>query len=174
VVDEELAHLEKILGSQPALGSQVELGILYPKVNNNLYWVAPLLHSGFKWFNNQEGTAGYVMVSATNERDVRLVQNVAGKAIKISTSKALIFRVIFTDMSILMNATIGLADFSFEIDDAGNPYWIITKYKKKLVFGKAIGTLVVDAQSGAMRSYTIAKTQNGSIEFSPWNLSKTN
>jgi hypothetical protein len=26
VVDEELAHLEKILGSQPALGSQVELG----------------------------------------------------------------------------------------------------------------------------------------------------
>jgi hypothetical protein len=29
VVDEELAHLlgEKILGSQPALGSQVELGI---------------------------------------------------------------------------------------------------------------------------------------------------
>jgi hypothetical protein len=25
--------------------------------------------------NNQEGTAGYVMVSATNERDVKLVQN---------------------------------------------------------------------------------------------------
>jgi hypothetical protein len=75
---------------------------LYSKVNNNLYWVAPLLHSGFfKWFNNQEGTAGYVMVSATNERDVRLVQNVAGKAIKIKYQQALIFRVIFTDMSIL-------------------------------------------------------------------------
>jgi hypothetical protein len=29
----------------------------------------------FKWMNNQEGTAGYVMVSATNERDVKLVQN---------------------------------------------------------------------------------------------------
>jgi hypothetical protein len=39
---------------------------------------------------------------------------------------------------------------------------------------KPSGTLVVDAQSGAMRSYTIAKTPNGSIEFSPWNLSKTN
>jgi hypothetical protein len=64
--------------------------------------VAPLLHSVFfKWFNNQEGTAGY-MVSATNERDVRLVQNVAGKAIKIKYQQALIFRVIFTDMSILM------------------------------------------------------------------------
>jgi hypothetical protein len=39
-------------------------------------------------------------------------------------------------MSILMQCHIGLADFSFEIDDAGNPYWIITKYAKKWVFGK--------------------------------------
>jgi len=79
VVDEDLAYLlgEKILGSQPALGSQVELGhFCIQKVGKDLYWVAPLLHSGFfKWMNNQEGTAGYVMVSATNERDVKLVQN---------------------------------------------------------------------------------------------------
>ena len=87
VVDEELAYLlgEKILGSQPALGSQVELGhFCIQKVGEDLYWVAPLLHSGFfKWLNNQEGTSGYVMVSATNERDVKLVQNVGGKEIKI-------------------------------------------------------------------------------------------
>ena len=165
VVDEELAHLlgEKILGSQPALGSQVELGdFCIQKVNNNLYWVAPLLHSGFfKWFNNQEGTAGYVMVSATNERDVRLVQNVAGKAIKIKYQQGAYFQSdIHRHVYFNGNATIGLADFSFEIDDAGNPYWIITKYAKKVGFSgkEAIGTLVVNAQSGAMRSYTIAKT----------------
>jgi hypothetical protein len=35
----------------------------------------------FKWMNNE--TAGYVMVSATNERDVRLVQNIEGKEVKI-------------------------------------------------------------------------------------------
>ena len=165
VVDEELAHLlgEKILGSQPALGSQVELGdFCIQKVNNNLYWVAPLLHSGFfKWFNNQEGTAGYVMVSATNERDVRLVQNVAGKAIKIKYQQGAYFQSdIHRHVYFNGNATIGLADFSFEIDDAGNPYWIITKYAKKVGFSgkEAIGTLVVDAQTGAMRSFTIAKT----------------
>jgi nicotinamide riboside transporter PnuC len=62
---------------------------LYSKVNNDLYWVAPLLHSGFfKWINNQEGTAGYVMVSATNERDVKLVQNIEGKSIKIKYPQA--------------------------------------------------------------------------------------
>ena len=165
VVDEELAHLlgEKILGSQPALGSQVELGdFCIQKVNNDLYWVAPLLHSGFfKWFNNQEGTAGYVMVSATNERDVRLVQDVAGKAIKIKYQQGAYFQSdIHRHVYFKGNATVGLADFSFEIDDSGNPYWIITKYAKKVGFSgkEAIGTIVVDAQSGAMRSYTIAKT----------------
>jgi hypothetical protein len=78
---------EKILGSQPTLGSQVELGNFVSKVNNFNMWVAHLLHSGFKWFNNQEGTAGYVMVSATNERDVKLVQNVG--ILKLSTSRRL-------------------------------------------------------------------------------------
>ncbi|MGZ9676758.1 hypothetical protein [Flavobacterium sp. GNP001] len=165
VVDEELAHLlgEKILGSQPALGSQVELGeFCIQKVNNNLYWVAPLLHSGFfKWFNNQEGTAGYVMVSATNERDVKLVQNVAGKAVKIKYQQGAYFQSdIHRHVYFNGNATVGLTDFSFEIDDAGNPFWIITQYDKKIGFSgkEATGILVVDAQSGAITEYSIANT----------------
>jgi hypothetical protein len=67
---------------------------LYSKVNNDLYWVAPLLHSVFfKWIN-QEGTAGYVMVSATNERDVKLVQNIEGSLLKLNISLRLIFNLI--------------------------------------------------------------------------------
>ncbi|MBB1192817.1 hypothetical protein DNC80_03945 [Flavobacterium sp. SOK18b] len=165
VVDEELAHLlgEKILGSQPALGSQVELGdFCIQKVNNSLYWVAPLLHSGFfKWFNNQEGTAGYVMVSATNERDVKLVQNVAGKAIKIKYQQGAFFQSnIHRHIYFNGNATVGLTDFSFEIDDAGNPFWIVTKYAKKIGFSgkEAIGVAVVNAQTGAIVEYSIGKT----------------
>ena len=165
VVDENLAHLlgEKILGSQPALGSQVELGdFCIQKVNNDLYWVAPLLHSGFfKWLNNKEGTAGYVMVSATNERDVKLVQNIAGSAIKIKYQQGAFFQ---SDIRrhLYFNgfATAGLTDFSFEIDDKGKPYWIVTKYEKKVGFAgnDATGTIVVDAQTGALSEYTIAKT----------------
>ncbi|MDD2675278.1 hypothetical protein DR871_001815 [Flavobacterium petrolei] len=165
VVDEELAHLlgEKILGSQPALGSQVELGdFCIQKVNNNLYWVAPLLHSGFlKWFNNQEGTAGYVMVSATNERDVKLVQSIGGKDIKIKYQQGAYFQSdIHRHVYFNGNATVGLADFSFEIDDAGNPFWIVTKYGKKIGFSgkEATGVIVVDAQSGVINEYSIPKT----------------
>ena len=160
VVDEALAHLlgEKILGSQPALGSQVELGdFCIQKVNNKLYWVAPLLHSGFfKWMNNTAGTSGYVMVSATNERDVKLVQNIDGNSIKIKYQPAAFFQSdIHRHVYFNGYATAGLEDFSFEIDDKGNPFWIITKYAKKVGFSgnDAVGVLVVNAQSGAIQSY---------------------
>lgn len=167
VVDQNLAYLlgEKILGSQPALGSQVELGnFCIQKVGKDLYWVAPLLHSGFfKWINNQEGTAGYVMVSATNERDVKLVQNVGGKDIKIKYQSEAFFGSEL-ERHIYMNgfATVGLTDFTFEIDDVGNPFWVVTKYDKKIGFAgnDATGVVVVDAQTGAMTDYSIDKIPN--------------
>ncbi len=87
VVDQALANLlgDKVLGAQAALGSQVRLGTFnIQKVGTELYWVAPLLHSGFfMWQKNSQGTPGYVMVNATNERDVKLVQEVKGKKVLI-------------------------------------------------------------------------------------------
>ncbi len=165
VVDENLAYLlgEKILGSQPALGSQVELGeFCIQKVKNDLYWVAPLLHSGFfKWLNNQDGTAGYVMVSATNERDVKLVQQIDGKNIKIKYQKNAYFQN-DTKRHLYFNGynNIGLTDFSFEVDDAGKPFWVVTKYTKKIGFSgnDATGVLVVDCQTGEIKEYSIANT----------------
>ncbi|MBC5835278.1 hypothetical protein G6N05_05800 [Flavobacterium sp. F372] len=165
VVDESLAYLlgEKILGSQPALGSQAHLGEFFiQKVNGKLYWIAPLEHSGFfKWLNNKQGTTGYVMVSATNERDVKLVQEVNGKPIFLKYQREAYFGsnlhryLYFNGFN-----TVGLTDFSFEIDDAGTPYWVVTKYKKQVGFSgnDATGVVVVNAQSGEIKEYNIKNT----------------
>lgn len=165
VVDESLAYLlgEKILGSQPALGSQAQLGEFFiQKVNGKLYWIAPLEHSGFfKWLNNKKGTTGYVMVSATNERDVKLVQEVNGKPIFLKYQQEAYFQsnlhryLYFNGYN-----TIGLTDFSFEIDDAGVPYWVVTKYKKQVGFSgnDATGVIVVNAQNGDIKEYNIKNT----------------
>nr|WP_305069955.1 hypothetical protein [Flavobacterium covae] len=165
VVDEDLAYLlgEKILGSQPALGSQVHLGEFYiQKINNKLYWVAPLLHSGFfKWLNNTEGTDGYVMVSATNERDVQLVQNNSGKSIKIKYQpSAYLGDEIRRHIYFNGYTSTGLTDFTFEVDDTGKPFWVVTKYDKKIGFtgNDATGVLVVDAQTGIIKEYAITNT----------------
>jgi hypothetical protein len=165
VVDESLAYLlgEKILGSQPALGSQAHLGEFFiQKVNGKLYWIAPLEHSGFfKWLNNKKGTTGYVMVSATNERDVKLVQEVNGKPIFLKYQQEAYFQsnlhryLYFNGYN-----TIGLTDFSFEIDDTGMPYWVVTKYKKQVGFSgnDATGIVVVNAQNGEIKEYNIKNT----------------
>jgi hypothetical protein len=165
VVDESLAYLlgEKILGSQPALGSQAQLGEFFiQKVNGKLYWIAPLEHSGFfKWLNNKKGTTGYVMVSATNERDVKLVQEVNGKPIFLKYQQEAYFQsnlhryLYFNGYN-----TVGLTDFSFEIDDLGVPYWVVTKYKKQVGFSgnDATGVVVVNAQNGDIKEYGILNT----------------
>lgn len=163
VVDQSLAELlgDKVLGSQSALGSQVTLGTFnIQKVGNDLYWVAPLLHSGFfKWQKNIEGTPGYVMVNACNERDVKLVQEVAGKSIHIKyQSEAYFFDNLERYLYFHSYWNVGLTDYSFEIDDAGIPFWVVTKYKKAIGFGgeEAQGVVIVNAETGEIKEYNLS------------------
>ena len=162
VVDQELAYNlgDKVLGAQSGLGSQVTLGeFTIQKVNDQLYWVAPLLHSGFfKWNKNSAGTPGYVMVNATNERDVKLVQQVGGKSIRIKYQSAAFFGDnLYRHIYMHGHFTEGLTDFTFEIDDKGMPYWVVTKFKKKVGFygSDAVSVLVVNAADGKIVEYAM-------------------
>ncbi|MCX6228685.1 MAG: hypothetical protein NTV75_05865 [Bacteroidia bacterium] len=163
VVDQSLANIlgDKVLGAQPALGSQVRLGTFHiQKVKNELYWVAPLLHSGFfMWYQNELGTNGYVMVNASNERDVKLVQESGGKKIRIKYQPEGYFSD-FLERHLYLNGyyNVGLTDYSFEINDEGVPFWVITKYKKKIGFygEDAVGIVLVNTESGKCEEYGIA------------------
>ena len=165
VVDQSLANLlgDKVLGAQPALGSQVRLGTFnIQKVRNGLYWVAPLLHSGFfMWNQNEEGTNGYVMVNASNERDVKLVQEVNGKKVRIKYQPEAYFND-FLERHLYLSGfyNIGLTDYSFEIDDDGIPYWVVTKYKKTIGFSgeNATGVVLVNTETGKCDEYSIENT----------------
>ncbi|MDG2433493.1 MAG: hypothetical protein P8M54_13655, partial [Flavobacterium sp.] len=57
-------------------------------------------------------------------------------------------------------STVGLTDFSFEIDDEGIPFWVVTKYEKRIGFSgnEAVGVVLVNAQTGATKEYSIATT----------------
>ncbi len=177
VVDESLAEIlgDKVLGSQPALGSQVTLGKFnIQKVKNDLYWVAPLMHSGFfKWQKNSEGTNGYVMVNACNERDVKLVQEVNGKKIRIKyQSEAYFFQNLERYLYFNGYWNVGLTDYSFEIDDEGIPYWVVTKYKKTIGFqgNEAQGVVVLNAQNGDIKEYGIADAPKWVDRIQPANF----
>jgi hypothetical protein len=161
IVDKEVARRlgDKVLGEEPALGSQVYIGDFHiQKVKEDLFWVAPLEHSGFfKWLNNPNGTHGYIMVSATNERDVKLVREINGKPVKIKYQMEGWFSD-YLPRHIYMKGyyNLGLTDYTFEIDDEGNPYWVVTLYKHEIGFSgnNAYAIVVVNASTGAVKKYT--------------------
>ncbi len=164
IVDHNMALKlgSKRIGEDPGLGSRVELGAMdIQQVRGELYWVAPLLHKSFArwWTFSEEGTPGYVMVSAVNPDDVRLVQKIGDTPIHIRYqpnayfSKELERHLYFNGF-----ATRGLTDFTFEIDDSGKPFYVATIYERKIGFSgeEAVGVAVVDVDSGAIQEYTIA------------------
>jgi hypothetical protein len=161
IVDKDVARRlgDKVLGEEPALGSQVYIGDFHiQKVKEDLFWVAPLEHSGFfKWLNNPNGTHGYIMVSATNERDVKLVREINGKPVKIKYQMEGWFSD-YLPRHIYMKGyyNLGLTDYTFEIDDEGNPYWVVTLYKHEIGFSgnNAYAIVVVNASTGAVKKYT--------------------
>ena len=160
-IDKEVAYklADKKLGEIPSLGSQVTIGDLtLQSISGQLYYVAPLEHSSlFKWFTNRKGTTGYIKVSATNESDVQLVTEVNGKDIKI---KYLDSAYLFSNLrraAYFRDMKAGHTDFTFELDDEGNPYWVITRYDNAIGITeeKAIGVLVLDAQTGESEIYDV-------------------
>ncbi|MDO5793171.1 MAG: hypothetical protein Q4Q00_03115 [Turicibacter sp.] len=163
-VDEAYARRlgEKKLGEDVGLGSQVYVGdYTLISMNDKLFWVAPLEHIDIiKWFTNREGTPGYIMVSATDAQDVRLVQEDAeGNSIKLKYLPSAYFNEdIKRKVYFEGNMFEGLTDYSFELDDNGRPYWVVTTYTKKVgIHGgsDATGVVVVDAQTGEANKYSV-------------------
>ncbi len=162
VVDEAYARRlgDKKLGEDVGLGSQVYVGdYTLISMNDELFWVAPLEHADImRWVINREGTPGYIMVSATDAQDVRLVQQDAdGNPIKLKyLPSAYLNEELSRKVYFEGNMTVGLTDYSFELDDAGRPYWVVTTYDKKVGLtggADATGVVVVDAQTGETTKY---------------------
>lgn len=163
IIDYEIAAKladKKLVDDNMALGSQVEIGIFtLQKVKNQLYYVAPLNHTGFwKWNNNKSGTPGYMIVNANNDKDIRLISKVNGVDIKLKYQDGAYFgdylpRYLYTHGY----STTGLTDYSFEVDDDLMPWYVVTKYEKKIGYGgnDATGVVLVNPINGDIKEYNI-------------------
>lgn len=161
IIDQQVAHRlgDKVLGQElpgqeRTLGSQAYVGPFnIQMVNGKLYWVAPLLHSGFfKWFNNMEGTPAYIKVSATSDPEVELVSNARIKY----QPEAFLNSNLHRHLYLHGYFNTGLTDFTFEIDDEGTPYWVVSLYSHEIGFSgmNTYGVAVVNAETGDIQEYT--------------------
>ena len=162
LVDEAMAMKlgDKKLGEIPAIGSISKLGQFHiQSVKGELYWIAPLVHRDMiKWATNLGGTSGYVMVSASNPQDVRLVQNIDDKPVKIVYQpEAFLHQDLHRHLYINGVVNYGMTDFTLEINDEGKPYWVVSLYEHKIGYSGAeiTGVATVDAATGKVEKYTI-------------------
>lgn len=153
---------DKKLGENFALGSQVDIGEFTNKqqVNDKLLYVAPLDHSGFfKWHSNSSGTPGFVTVSATNSNDVKLVNTTAdGSEIHLRyLQSAYLGDNLKRHIRSSGYRSVGLTEYSFELNDEGYPFWVVTTYKNTTLWRnpEATGVVICDPQTGKCEWYSV-------------------
>lgn len=180
IVDASYARnlADKKLGTITALGSQVQLGsVTVQQVKGKLCYVIPLEHSGFfKWFTNKDGTPGYIVVSATDPDDVQLITEINDKSLKIKYQPEAYFGTNIYRYAYYKDMFKGLTDFSFEIDDDGNPYWVVSEYEKSIGFNgnKVTGALIINAQTGEANKYGLDEIPAWVDRIMPNNIVDTN
>lgn len=159
VVDRDTATRlgSRKIGEVVELVSQFNVSDYYTQINFKEIpvRVSPLEYADvLKWFvNKEEGIPYYVKIDmATQGTDLVELE----EGIKYSPSeyfaRDLLRHVRFAYPTRMFEKT------SFEIDDEGNPYWIMSYYDYTIGFlgGKDIkGIIAVDAVTGEMKDYTV-------------------
>ena len=160
VVDKETAAQlgDKQIGKVQGLGSQFDINLDYTLISaqNHIYRVSALEYQSiFKWFENRStGVPGFVQVNVRDSGDVNLVQLNKGMVYVPSA---------FFDQDLLRHVrfkyrTEILSDFSFELDDNGQPFYVISIIEPKIGFFSgydAIGVIVVNPVTGEMNKYDL-------------------
>lgn len=163
IVDEALAkkQADKKIGEDIALGSRVELkSAAIQEVNGEILFVLPLEHTGFFKWNATKTTPGYITVSASNQNKVNYVTEIDGEKILVRYSQSAYFG---NDLKRHIRnqgyRTVGLTEYTFEIDDTGRPYWVVTTFENRTLWGngEATGVVIVDAQTGKTDWYGLGE-----------------
>ncbi|MGI6270508.1 MAG: CvpA family protein [Candidatus Howiella sp.] len=161
VVDKSTAQRlgSRKIGEVVELVSQFDVSDMYTQINYNgtPVRISPLQYNNFiKWFvNREEGIPYYVYIDMATQ-ETQLVKLEEG--MKYSPSECF-------GRDLLRHArfrypTKMFDEVSFEIDDTGRPYWIISTYTYTIgvLGGRDIdGIIMVDAVSGETRFYPVAE-----------------
>ena len=159
VVDKDTAERlgKRVVGEVRELVSQFNVSDYYSQINyqGKPYRVTPLEYAGFfKWISNKDaGIPYYISIDMATQK-TELVELPDG--MKYSPSE---YFARDLKRQIRFNyPTKMFEELSFEIDDNGAPYWVMSYYKYTfgLFGGKDIaGVILVNAVTGEMQDYAI-------------------
>ncbi len=157
IVDRDTAERlgSRKIGEVVELVSQFNVSSYYSQINyqNKPYRVSPLEYAGFlKWIANKDGGIPYYVSidMATQKTDLVKLEQGMRYAPSEYFSRDLQRHIRFAYPTKL------LENLSFEVDESGHPYWVMSYYDYTIgiLGGKDIeGIILVDAVSGEMTDY---------------------
>jgi len=147
---------DRVMGQMSELVSQFYVSNLYTQINynNEIIRVTPLEYNGLiKWFNNKSGgTKGYIKVNSV-DGSAELVK--LDKGMKYMPS-AYFFKDLKRSLRMKYPTTI-FGKESFEIDNDGNPYWVVPTVKYTGIGTKKeiTGVILLDPITGKTTKYNV-------------------
>lgn len=146
---------DRTLGSLSELVSQYNVGNYYTIcINGKVKKIAPLDYNGyFKWSNNRK-IPGYVIVDPLNSTAEYIsLENPMKYSPSAYFGEDLIRHVRLAYKSEYFG------DYSFQVDDENNPYWIVTLENAHNVwYNRApYAAVIVDAVTGEMKKYDMSE-----------------
>lgn len=147
---------DRVMGQMPELVSQFDVSDLYTQINfkNSIIRVTPLEYNGLiKYFTNRgNGVKGYITVnSVTGEANLTKLE----EGMKYMPS-AYFFENLYRKLRISYPTEIFGAE-SFEIDNEGNPYWIVPtiKYSGVGLREEITGVIILNPITGESTKYKV-------------------
>lgn len=147
---------DRVMGEMTDLVSQFYVSNLYTQINynNEVVRVTPLEYSGvIKYFTNRsKGVKGYIIVRSTDGKS-ELVK--LDKGMKYMPSA--LFNEDLTRKLRFSYPTEILGKASFELDNEGNPYWIVPtiKYTGVGLKQEINGVIILDPVTGKSKKYKV-------------------
>ncbi len=147
---------DRVMGEMPELVSQFDVSDLYTQINYNdeIMRVTPLEYSGvIKYFANRaEGVKGYITVNSVNGK-TQLIKLDKGMKYMPSAmfNENLMRKLRFSYPTVIFGTP------SFEIDNEGNPYWIVPtiKYTGINMKEEVTGIVALDPITGKSNRYKL-------------------
>ena len=147
---------DRVMGQMPELVSQFYVSDLYTQINYNadIVRVTPLEYNGFiKYLNNRKnGVKGYITVnSVTGDADLVKLD----KGMQYMPS-AYFFDNLHRHLR-FKYPTVIFDDERFEIDNDGNPYWVVptVRYSGVGIKKEITGVILVNAIDGSSQKYDV-------------------
>lgn len=156
LADKQLGEVGKAIGSQFHVSKNHRT---LQMIRGELKYVAPLDFNRFSAWTSAGVSPGYVVVSA--EDPSAPAEVVTGRHFRYMPGA------FFGDNleRFLWNngySSQGLTDYSFEIDEDGHPWWVVTVFKPTIVWWgeKVQGVVILDPETGQTSYYALGQIPN--------------